>query len=75
MRCVRAVLFGMVTAVIAAVCWVVTTFVIPIALPFLVSRFTGEGGAGGGYVTSDSIAIVALLGFISGVGWSLSRWR
>ena len=75
MRYLRALLFGMVTAAVAAVCWVVTTFVIPIALPFLVSRFTGEGGASGGYVTSDSMAVVALLGFISGAAWSLSRWR
>ena len=75
MRHVRAALFGIMTAVVAAVCWVIATVVVPIALPFVVSRISGEGGASGGYVTSGSIAVVALLGFISGAAWSLSRWR
>ena len=75
MRYVRGALFGILTAVVAVVCWVIATVVVPIALPYVVSRITGDGGASGGYVTSDSIAVVGLLGFISGAAWSLSRWR
>jgi hypothetical protein len=75
MRYLRAFLFGTSTAVVAAICWIVVTVVLPTFLPFVVSRFTGAGGASGGYVSSDSIAVVALLGFVSGVAWALSRWR
>ena len=74
-RYLRAFLFGISTAVVAAICWIVVTVVLPTVLPFVVSRLTGAGGAGGGYVTSDSVAVVALLGFVSGATWALSRWR
>jgi hypothetical protein len=49
--------------------------VLPTVLPFVVSQFTDAGGGGGGYVTSDSVAVAALFGFVSGTAWALSRWR
>jgi hypothetical protein len=74
-RYLRACLFGISTAVVAAICWIVVTVVLPTVLPFVVSQFTDAGGGGGGYVTSDSVAVAALFGFVSGTAWALSRWR
>jgi putative flippase GtrA len=70
----KSVLFGLATAVVAAVVWLFVTFVLPVAVPFLVSRFSNDGGGGAtAYVTSDSILLAALVGFASGFFWRYRR--
>jgi hypothetical protein len=40
-----------------------------------VNRMLGRGGASGASITSDSILIAALIGFIAAAGWALRRFR
>jgi hypothetical protein len=76
MRYLAAAGVGVVTAIAAAILWIVVSFVLPILVPFLVSRIganqTGAGGSAS-VISSGSIMLAALVGFIGGVGWML--WR
>jgi hypothetical protein len=76
MRYLTAVLAGFGTALAAAVLWILVAFVMPIALPFLVSRLgldrTGVG-ASGAVIGSGSIMLAALVGFAAGFGWMVLR--
>jgi hypothetical protein len=73
MRYLKSVIVGIVAAVVAAVMWVVAVLVLPILLPFLMSRFTGSGGVGAASVGSGSILAAALVGFLAGFFWKLTR--
>jgi hypothetical protein len=73
MNYLKGGLFGAVGAVVAAMLWVLVAFVLPIVLPMLISRLTGEGGASGARITSDSIWIAALIGFVIGFFWGVRR--
>jgi len=53
MPVLKSALFGLVTALTAAVLWIVVTFVLPIWIPFLVSRFS-NAGIGGATATISS---------------------
>ena len=76
MRYLAAAGFGVLTAIATAILWIVIAFVLPIALPFLLSRTglsqSGSGGAGA-VIGSGSILLAALLGFVGGLVWML--WR
>ena len=71
----KSVLVGIGTAVAAVLMWIIATLVVPIAAPFLISRFTGDGGAGGAgaMVSSGSILLVAIAGFVAGFYWQLRK--
>ena len=71
----RSVLFGFAGAFVAVILWIVITLIVPIFVPYLVGRLTGGGGVGGGYVTSNSILLAALIGFVLAVAWEWYRQR
>jgi predicted Na+-dependent transporter len=72
MMYLKSILIGIVAAVAASVLWILTVFVIPILIPFFMSRNTGSGGIG---ATVDSVSILAaaLVGFAIGFFWELRR--
>ena len=77
MRYLLAAGVGVLAAIATAILWILIRFVLPIALPFLISRTPG-GGSGGVGATSavigtGSILLAALLGFVGGSVWML--WR
>jgi hypothetical protein len=76
MRYLTAAGFGILTAIATAILWIVVRFVIPLALPFFLSR-TGTtqsgSGAAGAVIESGSVLLAALLGFVGGLVWRL--WR
>jgi hypothetical protein len=77
MRYLLAAGIGVVTGIATAILWILVRFVLPIALPFLVSRTaqTGSGGVGaaGAMIGTASILLAALLGFVGGILWTLGR--
>ena len=76
MRYLTASLVGLATGFLAATLWVLVRFVLPIAVPMLIARLgLNQSGIGGGtgFVTSGSIMLAALVGFVAGVVWWL--WR
>jgi len=73
MLVVRSLLVGVATALIAAVLWIVTMFILPIAAPFIVSRLTGTGGMGAAVIDSNSVLAAAFGGFVVGVLWTTQR--
>lgn len=76
MRYLSALGFGVLTAIATAILWIIVRFVIPIAVPLFVS-WTGAtrsgAGAAGAVIGSGSILLAALLGFVGGAAWMLSR--
>jgi hypothetical protein len=76
MRYLTAAGFGVLTAIATAILWIVVQFVLPLAMPLLLSRIgatqSGSGGAGA-VIGSGSILLAALLGFVGGLVWML--WR
>lgn len=71
---VKSVLAGIAGALLASIGWIVVSFILPIAVPILLSRFSNEGAGGSGAVIgSGSILLAALLGFIAGFYWQFRR--
>jgi hypothetical protein len=74
----RSLLVGIVVALAAAALWILAVFVLPIAVPLLVSRLPGSeyGTGGAGAVISEgSILAAALVGLIVGYCWEFRRAR
>jgi hypothetical protein len=70
----RSVLFGIAGALVAAVLWVLAAFVLPIVLPTLLSRMSGDGaGSSGAVIGSGSVLIAALVGFAAGCYCGFTR--
>jgi hypothetical protein len=74
MRYLTAAGFGVLTAIATAIVWIVVRFVLPLAVPIVLSRVgatqSGSGGAGA-VIGSGSILLAALLGFVGGFVWML----
>jgi hypothetical protein len=74
----KSAIVGIVAALAATAIWILVVFVLPIAIPFLVSRLpgnnTGSGGAGA-VVSEGSILAVALVGFVAGFYSQFRRTR
>ena len=74
MRYLTAAGFGVLTAIATAILWIVVRFVVPLAVPIVLSRTSatqsGSGGAGA-VIGSGSILLAALLGFVGGFVWML----
>lgn len=66
---------GAIAGVSAAVLWVLVAFVMPIWVPVLLSRLSSDGGSGAfsAYITSGSILLAALVGFVLGFYWEFRR--
>jgi len=67
-------LFGIGGAIVAALFWIVVSFALPIFMPMLVDRMLNRGGASGASITSDSILLAALVGFIAAAWWGFRRF-
>ena len=74
---VKAALAGVLGAIVAAMLWVILTFVLPVAIPLLASRWRAPQGGGVGAasasISSGSILLAGLVGFAAGVYWMLKR--
>lgn len=70
---VKSFLFGTLTAIAAAILWILAVFVVPIVVPFALSRLTGAGGVGAASIGSGSILVAALVGFVAGFFWRMRR--
>jgi len=76
MRYLAAAGVGVLTAIAAAILWIVVRLVLPIAIPFLIDRLglnQADVGGGTAVIGSGSILLAALIGFVGGVAWML--WR
>jgi hypothetical protein len=73
MHYVMALGFGVLTGIAAAMFWVVVRFILPLAVPYLLTRTgtTGGVGAASAVISSASILLAGLIGFIGGVAWML----
>jgi len=71
----KSFLWGAVGAVIAAVLWYTVAFILPLFGPYLVSRFRGTGGMSSGRITSDSIMLAAVVGFLVAFAWAWHQLR
>jgi hypothetical protein len=64
------------TALATAILWIVVRFVLPIVVPLFLSRIglsRSGGGIAGAFIGSGSILLAALLGFVGGLVWILSK--
>jgi hypothetical protein len=74
MPLLTSTLFGLVTAILFAVAWIVMKLVLPLTVPYLLSRFSNDGvGGGSAFITSGSILMAALIGFVCGFLWRFRR--
>jgi hypothetical protein len=73
---VKSAVAGVVAALLAAVLWILASFVLPIVL-ILLRQYTsaGSGGVGAVSIGSGSITLAALAGFAVGFFWMLRRAR
>ena len=70
----KSFLFGIGGAIVAALFWIVVSFVLPIFMPMLVARMLNRGGASGASITTDSILLAALVGFVAAAWWAFRRF-
>ena len=75
MAYLKSLLLGVGGAVIAAVLWLIVALVVPLYGPYLLARLRGTGGVSSGYVSSGSILLAALIGFILAFVWEWRRLR
>jgi len=70
----KSALVGIGGAIVAALFWIVVSFVLPIFMPMLVARMLNRGGASGASISSDSILLAALVGFVAAAWWGFRRF-
>lgn len=74
MRLLSSTLVGLAAALLLAIAWILVAFVLPIWVPFLVSRFSSDGGGGSSAsISSGSILFAALIGFVFGFVWRFRK--
>jgi hypothetical protein len=66
---------GVVAALAASILYILAVFVFPVVLPFVLSRFTGEGGTAVGYFSSGPLFGIAFVAFVVAFAWQLRRAR
>jgi hypothetical protein len=69
----NSLLAGAGGAIVAALLWILISFVLPIVGPMVVGRFSNRGGMAGASIGSVSILLAAVIGFAVGAG--LAFWR
>lgn len=70
---IKSIAIGIVGAVVAAVLWIVASFVLPIVFALLMAPAAGSGGIGAVAIDSVSILGAALIGFTVACYWQLRR--
>ena len=60
-------------ALIASVLWIVVALVLPMVMPYVIGRLRGTGGMSVGYVSSNSVLIAAVIGFLVAFLWHRLR--
>jgi hypothetical protein len=73
MMYLKGMLAGFVAALAASALYVLAVFVLPILLPFVLSRMTGTGGAAAAYMSSGPVLAIAVIAFAAGFYWQLRR--
>jgi hypothetical protein len=71
----KSLVAGIVAAVAASILYILTVFVFPVVLPFILARFTGEGGATAGRFSSGPLLVIAFLAFAAAFAWQFRRAR
>jgi len=74
----KSLFVGIVVALAASAVWILVVFVLPLAVPVLVSRRSDtDGGASmaTAYIDSASILAVALVGLVAGFYWQFRSIR
>jgi hypothetical protein len=71
----KSLLVGIIAAMAASVIYILVVFVLPILIPFLLSRATGEVGAVavGASFSDGPVFGIALLAFAAGFYWEFRR--
>jgi len=75
MRYLKSVLVGIGGAIVAVFLWIVVSFCVPLFGPMLMGRLLNQSGVSGTVITSESILLAALVGFVEAAGWALRRPR
>jgi hypothetical protein len=70
----KSCLVGIAGGIVAAILWVVVSFLVPIFGPMVVGRLLNRGGAAGASIGSGSILLAALIGFVTAACWALRRY-
>ncbi|MBI1874517.1 MAG: hypothetical protein HYS05_11630 [Acidobacteria bacterium] len=71
----KSLVFGIGGAVVASVLWIMIAFVLPMWAPYVIGRLRGTGGVSTGYISSGSVVIAALIGFLVAFAWQWHRLR
>jgi hypothetical protein len=72
----KSFLVGIGGAIVAALLWIVVAFLLPLYWPMLVDRyFLNRGGFGAASISSGSVLLAALIGFIAAAWWGLHRFN
>ena len=69
----KGVVAGMVTALVASVIYILAVFVLPLLLPFVLSRIAGTGGAATASVSEGPVLGIAIIAFAVGFYWQFRR--
>jgi hypothetical protein len=74
---IKSLLVGVIGAIVAAVLWILVSFILPLCGPVLIARFTSSGSAGTSVVgiSEGSVLLAGLAGFVTAGLWSLRRSR
>lgn len=73
MAFLRSLAIGLLGACGATLLWIVVTVVVPFIVPMVLARLKGDGGIAAVSVSSGSLLIVFLVGFVVAFGWSWLR--
>jgi hypothetical protein len=71
----KSLVAGVVAAVAASILYILAVFVLPVVAPFVLSRFTGEGGTAAGYFSTGPLFGIGFLAFAVAFAWQLRRTR
>lgn len=70
---VKGILVGILAALAASVLYILAVFVLPLLLPFLLSRITGNSGGAGASFSTGPVLGIALVAFAAGFYWEFRR--
>jgi hypothetical protein len=74
MMYIKGFLAGIAGAILFAGLWIIVSFILPIFGPAVLDRFLNQGGASAARISSASILLAALIGFVLAACWALRRF-